>query len=196
MGLGAVGEQRELVWEPPRIRFEHAGICLGARKKRSWKCRRLQFVQIGREWPGGPRDAPTETLTEHKRLNWSASSLVQNWSGGAVGLLSVGWLQTLWAARIGLGAAGTGLKATQNWYFEYTRIGLRAARNRTLKCQNWSGSGCNSFRFRFGLYTSVGGPRKGAMVSAVAQLYLGPSAREARAASGSAWRLSSRQLRL
>ena len=50
------------------------------------------------------------------------------------------------------------------------------------------------------LYTSMGGPRKGAMVAAVAQLYLGSmtffAAREARAASGSAWRLSSPQLRL
>ena len=48
--------------------------------------------------------------------------------------------------------------------------------------------------------TSVGGTRKGAMVAAVAQLYLGSmtffAAREARAASGSAWRLSSPQLRL
>ena len=54
-------------------------------------------------------------------------------------------------------------------------------------------------KFRVYLYTSMGRPRQGAMVAAVAQLYLRSmmffAAREARAALGSAWRWSSPQLR-
>ena len=52
MGLGAVGEQQELVWEPPRIRFEHARICLGARKKKELE---VPAAAIRSDWSGAAR---------------------------------------------------------------------------------------------------------------------------------------------